>query len=195
MPKPEPPKKVPGLLWAFCASHPLTQPAAIRMRAARWAAGVTAPRPPGPQVIVIHKAAGSKVKLPKLSKSLSAYQVSARAALLRHSRAAAAVAAYFCYCCRCSPPSHPPSFPGAAPPAIPHSALPPAIPPGPLAPAPPPESRYLLQLFSKAIQPKTLEDYPDATLGERSKIVAEMWKEASQARNHLRCCQLCRAQP
>ena len=61
------------------------------------------PKPEPKKVIVIHKSAGSKVKLPKLNKSLSAYQ-----------------------------------------------------------------------LFSKAIAPRTQEDYPDATLGERSKIVSEV---------------------
>eukprot|EP01052_Picozoa_sp_SAG31_P029548 SAG31_NODE_2945_length_4874_cov_2.485864_5_plen_112_part_00 len=61
------------------------------------------PKPEPKKIVVIQKAAGSNIKVPKLKKNLTAYQ-----------------------------------------------------------------------LFSKAITPKTLEDYPDATLGERSKIVSEV---------------------
>eukprot|EP01051_Picozoa_sp_SAG22_P007003 SAG22_NODE_478_length_9967_cov_12.777260_1_plen_136_part_00 len=38
------------------------------------------------------------------------------------------------------------------------------------------------QLFSKAMSSRVLQDYPDATLGERSKIVSEMWSELPQDR-------------
>eukprot|EP01050_Picozoa_sp_SAG11_P015719 SAG11_NODE_2070_length_3864_cov_1.772112_1_plen_134_part_00 len=37
-------------------------------------------------------------------------------------------------------------------------------------------------LFSKAIQPRIMEDYPEATVGERSKIASELWSELGETR-------------